>query len=374
MQTLYDGRTLAEWRARIKTVDYQGPDIADEVPGLLAIAQDTNAPWFSRRQAALTLGRIGEPAQSAVPALIELLAEGGEDPEQSTQLWAIKALALYGPVAGEAAPALAELLEDESQAPLPRLASIEALGRIGPLRPEVLPAITRTLHAGLSPPGTRDANAMERAVAAAEMLELFRGQATSATPALIRATLSQDVLLRRAAANTLGFIGAAAEPALPALADLVLFDDVAEVRDLAARAIGRIGEAAEPVLVQLLVDVDPEVRRRAAAGCRELNRASPETVAALTSAAGSDDPLFRMAAIESLWGVTADAELVAPLTIAELDHEDREIRVRAVRVLEAMGASLHDWLPELRALADDEQQDVARAARRVLRTVGSFED
>ena len=369
--TLYDGRTLVEWRERIKTIDYTGPDIAQDVPGLLAICQDSGAPWFSRRQAALTLGRIGEPAQSAVPVLVEFLEERGDNPEQSTQLWAIKSLALFGPLAGEAAPELVELLEDESVAPLPRLAAIEALGRIGPAQPEVLPAISRALRAGLSPSGTDDADTMERAVAAAEMLELFRGQAASTTPALIRATLSPNVLLRRAAANTLGLIGPSAAPALPALADLVLFDDVAEVRDLAARAMGRIGSAAEPILIQLLQDADPEVRRRVATACRELGRAAPETVAAIEEAAAQEAPLVRIAAIESLWAVTEDADRVVPLALAEMAHDDRQVRIRAVRLLESVGPKLNGWLPELRDLAADERTDVARAAQRVLRTVAS---
>jgi len=364
--TSYDGRTLAEWRDRIQRLDYKSADIADEVPGLLAIAQDTHAPWFSRRQAALTLGRIGEPAKDAIPAIVELLREQMADPEQSTQLWAIKALALYGPVASDATPALVALLENSTQPPLPRLASIEALGRIGPARPEVVPAITRALDAGLT--GTTDPDTLERAVAAAEMFELFGGHAASATPSLIRATLSDSVFLRRAAANTLGLIGPAADPAIPALADLVLFDDVAEVRDLAARALGRIGPEAEPILVQLLEDPDPEVRRRAATACRELRSASPVTIAALKVAAGDPDAAIRVVSLDSLWSVTRDTTFIAPLAVAELTSDDREIRMRAVQVLERLGPDLHDSLPQLQTLAADDRKHVAKAARRVLRS------
>jgi HEAT repeat protein len=377
---------LAEWRDRIQRLDYKSADIADEVPGLLAIAQDTQAPWFSRRQAALTLGRIGEPAKDAIPAIVELLREQTADPEQSTQLWAIKALALYGPVASEATPALVALLENSSQPPLPRLASIEALGRIGPARPEVVPAITRALDAGMEaerrlrsaplpgpPPaeggGRENLNdTLERAIAAAEMFELFGGHAASATPSLIRATTSDSVFLRRAAANTLGLIGPAADPAIPALADLVLFDDVAEVRDLAARALGRIGPDAEPILVQLLEDSDPEVRIRAATACRELRSASPATIAALKGTAEDADAAIRVAGLDSLWSVTREASFIAPLALAELTSDDREIRMRAVQILERLGPDLRDSLPQLQTLAADNRTHVAKAARRVLRS------
>lgn len=387
--TRYDGRTLAEWRERIKDLDFKAPDIGREVPGLLAICQDQSAPWFSRRQAALTLGRIGAPAQSAVPELIRLLSEPGDDPELSTELWAIKALALYGPLAADAAPALIAILQDETEAPLPRLATIEALGRIGPTEPTVLPAITRVLDAGIEadrrarsaplpdpPPesGGREniADTLERAVAAAEMLELFGGHAASATPALIRATAAHDVLLRRAAANTLGMIGPAADLAIPALADLVLFDDELEIRDLAARALGRIGPAAEPVLIQLLEDPDPDVRMRAASACRELRTGASRTaVAALTTARADSDPLVRIAALESLWAVSGDVAAVAPPAIAELANPDRDIRMRAVRLLESLGPKLDGWLPDLRTLADSNGTPAAQAASRVLKTLES---
>lgn len=365
-ETLYDGRTLAEWRRRIQRLDYQSADIADEVSGLLAIAQDTRVPWFSRRQAALTLGRIGVPAKAAVPAIVALLHEQHPDPEQSTQLWAIKALALYGPVAAEAAPALVELLEDDAQPPLPRLASIEALGRIGTSRTEVLPALTRALDHGLTP--DVDPDVLERAVAAAEMLELFGGFAASATPSLIRATSSESVLLRRAAANTLGLIGPAADPAIPALADLLLFDDFAEVRDLAARALGRIGADAEPALVQLLQDSDSEVRLRAAAACRELRGASPATIAALKITAEDVDALLRIISLDSLAAISPDKSFIPPRAIAELTSDEREIRMRAVQLLERLGPELHDSLPQLRVLEADKRTHVAQAAWRVLRS------
>lgn len=364
----YGGRTLAEWRERVKQLDFSHPDIGEEVPGLLAIVEDQRAPWYSRRQAALTLGRIGAPAAEAVPVMIGLIDEHASDVEQSAQLWAIKSLALFGPVAAEAAPALAQLLVDESQPALPRLAAIEALGRIGPARPEVLPAILNALQAGLTDDATADADRLERAIAAAEMLELFGGNASAAVPSLIRATASRSVLLRRAAANTLGLIGPAADPAVPALVDLVLFDESEEVRDLAARALGRIGPAAEPSLVQLLRDRDAEVRVRAARAMRELPSFSPETAAALAEASGDAEADVRIMALESVWTVTADAAAVAQGALTELTHADRDTRMRAVRLLESMGTALDRVLPALQSLAEDRRPYVAQAARRVLRT------
>ena len=137
----YDGLTLVEWRDRIKQIRFDTPSAADAVPGLIEIARDRDVPWYTRRQAALTLGRIGEPAQQAVPVLVELLEESVDDSGASTQLWSIKALALFGPVAREATAAFIELLESETQPHLARLSTLEALGRIGPAHPQTLPAV-----------------------------------------------------------------------------------------------------------------------------------------------------------------------------------------------------------------------------------------
>ena len=52
----------------MKSLDFQSPEAAVEVPGLIEIVENEAVPWFTRRQAALTLGRIGEPAASAFGA------------------------------------------------------------------------------------------------------------------------------------------------------------------------------------------------------------------------------------------------------------------------------------------------------------------
>jgi HEAT repeat protein len=369
---LYDGRSLSEWRVRIQHLDYKDPQIADEVPGLLAIVEDTQAPWFTRRQAAVTLGRIGEPAEDAVPVLIRLLDEPIDDPEQSTQLWALKALARFGPLAAEAAPEVVAMLEDESRAALPRLACIETLGRIGPQQPEVLPALIRAIEVSVGSPSARQhPAALERSIAAVEMLELFGGHASPAVPVIIRATRSDSILLRRAAANTLGLVGPAADPAIPALVDLVLFDESDEVRDLAGRALGRIGESAEAPLVQLLADSDPDVRLRAAQAFAEMRSIAPETDRVLREIAVNDEPPIAVAALLAIWRTTGDVEFVADGGLKWLTNPDREVRMRAVELLEALGPAAEGAIPRLTELADDERPYVRQAARRVLHSMAA---
>ena len=60
--SLLRSATLDQWRSRMKELDPNSPASAAAVPGLLEIVSDVDAPWFTRRQAALTLGRMGTPA------------------------------------------------------------------------------------------------------------------------------------------------------------------------------------------------------------------------------------------------------------------------------------------------------------------------
>ncbi len=124
-----------------------------------------------RGPAALALGNAGPDAGEAAPALVRALAEAGgtqdaasihaglagigrpavpamiaalDDPGYG-QKWAIlRALAVLGPEASAAAPALAGLLEDEPDAAT-RSAAADALGAMGPAAAEAVPALTRSL-------------------------------------------------------------------------------------------------------------------------------------------------------------------------------------------------------------------------------------
>ena len=91
---VYAGRSLDEWRELIGRIDLQDPESRKFVPGLIELIDDKTAPWITRRQAALTLGRLGPLAAEAVPHVVNHLDDVSDDPETSPRRWA----QFFGPV------------------------------------------------------------------------------------------------------------------------------------------------------------------------------------------------------------------------------------------------------------------------------------
>lgn len=260
----YQHRTLEEWRQAIKAEPLDTLGRPDVVAALTEIALDVSAPWADRRQAALTLGRIGAPAIEAVPKLAQLLDGDTTADNQATVHWALKALALFGAHARSSAPAVRMLAADAAQPLLTRMAAFETLAKVAPESPATVATLTAVLHE------QQDDPTLERELrnAAVQSLELLRAEASPALPELLEMLESPWALLRRNAALTLAAIGPRAEIATPALVDVVLFDDAAETREAAAIALSAVGDRGVGALLQLLTDDDPEVQHDALVGIR----------------------------------------------------------------------------------------------------------
>ncbi|WP_197443720.1 HEAT repeat domain-containing protein [Maioricimonas rarisocia] len=360
-QRTYGGHTVDEWRARIKSFNLDDPGIASQVPGLIELTRDTELPWFTRRQAALTLGRIGEPAAQAVPVMESFLHPEGEPEPLQTRLWAMKSLALFGPVAADAAGSIASILQDETAPLTLRLSAVEALGRIGTAAREPLPGLIATLR-GQHGTGLADDEQAELQIAAADILMLLRSEASPAVPALIRAAQHDSPRMRRIAATTLGTIGPRADAAIPVLGELILFDEAEDVRDAAAIALAGLGDPAIPALLTLIEDQDVDVRWRAADALGRLPSGPPAVEEALEKAIAEDEPVVRITALESLWSLTRDAAQVAPIALRYLADEDRQIRIRAYRLLQSLGRRVSVVREQLEALVDHPDPVVSHSA------------
>lgn len=361
----YDGLTLVEWRQRIKDLDPNDPAAAKAVSGLMEIVGDSDAPWHSRRQAALTLGRIGPLAKEAVPLLIELFDDISTD-ENATSRWAAKALALFGNVAKSAAPVLIQRLKDKSAHWADRQPAVDALSQIGIADAGVVPALIQTLSfAG---------EEAELRVLTAEALAYIGPNASAAVPALLRATGDKNESLRRAAVAAIGAVGPMADVAIPTLVELLFFDESAAVRDQAADALSRIGSSATKLLTRLLAVEDAEVRWRAAQSLGTIRPPAKSAVPSLTKALEDSNAEVRINAMEALWAISREAKPLIPFLLAEFTNEDRQLRVRAYKLLVAMGEKAGSAVERLRELTGDERPFVRQTARKALENIEGIDD
>jgi HEAT repeat protein len=185
------------------------------VPGLKA-ALGSNGPGV-RRHAARMLQTLGPEAAPAAPELAACLWDS------KVNSVAVAALIAIGK---EAVPALEIGLRNKNR--VVRARSAQALGKIGPEAAPAVPRLTEML------------GVQEDREAAIEALGLI---GAPAVPALIAALDSKDAEARRAAAMTLGHIGAASRGALPRLTALAEEEISTRVREVAEVAIRRIKRA-----------------------------------------------------------------------------------------------------------------------------------
>lgn len=367
-QKTYDGLTLPEWRARIKSLDLKDPASAAAVPGLIAIVKDRTAVWFSRRQAAETLGRLGPLAPEGVAVILDAMEEPSRD-ETPPRLWGLKALALYGPTARSAAPRLLTIVRDTNRPLLERQSALEAVAQIGPVHPEVLPTVIALLQSSQGKRADRSPDAEALRELAVETFTLLGPRGAPAIPALVRLANDPSDVLRMKVAQALGAMGGRGEIAIPTLVERLLFDASPLVRDAAAEALAGIGVEAVPTLVQLLDDEDAEVRKRCVKALGTIGRGARPAGPALASHLEDESAEVRMAAAEAIWQVSRDSSLAAPAAARALADEDRTIRLRAFRLLGRMGPHAAPAAQQLRQLQSDERAQVRQAAERTLERI-----
>ncbi|WP_010585918.1 HEAT repeat domain-containing protein [Schlesneria paludicola] len=192
----------------------------------LAEALSSDRPRV-RREAATTLGRIGQKAQSAVPALRKSLKD--EDPE--VRMESLVALAEIGPDCAVALDDIVTLLNEGDPAFVP--VAIYACGQIGVAAKSAVPLLKRLLQ-------SRDP--VQKTVAAWALVKIDPNPETikTAIPLLVTALqTSGRVDTRVVAARTLGEIGAGSTEAREALVTAKK-DENESVRKAADEAIAKL--------------------------------------------------------------------------------------------------------------------------------------
>jgi HEAT repeat protein len=139
--------------------------------------------------------------------------------------------------------------------------------------------------------------------------------------ALVKRLKDEDVGVQWKAAETLGLIGPAAEPAVPVLAELL---KDTRLRTVSAEALGRIGPKAQAA------------------------------VSDLVNALKDKDERFRWSAVGALVRIRGPgAKAVVPLLIQELGSGEHRNYYNATLYLSALGPEAKDAIPELRKRKDD---------------------
>jgi HEAT repeat protein len=363
-----------------------------------------------RQVAAQTLGVLGHPG--AVDPLVDVLLH-----DESTDVRVAAATALGRSADGRALRPLVEVLAGPHDGELGRAAA-RALGRLGDPRavPDLIAQLDNSTNRygvvdGLLAIGEmaldplmdvllHDRNEKRRESAA---FVLGLSHRPRVIPALIEGLADAEEEVREESASGLGHFG---ESALAPLIDVLddddedaqrwalyalgvmadpravphllkaLQSDAAAVAGQASRSLRLCGDdALEQLVAIMLDDVDPQTRWHAAAALGGLGERG---IAALVTAAGSDDPEVRMFAVVGLSAVVGqlsfrifspdDSRVIEPLAAALYDTEPVVRRLAALALAEAGDARA---VPSLETMIRSEDADLRAAA---LEGLGHVED
>ena len=290
-----------------------GPEQATAaIPTLGAIINDPNGHFATRSAACDLLAAMGEPAKAAIPNLALAL--------KANHNWV-------------------------------RRAAGRALATIDP-RPDITP------------------EQVAQAIAQVEVSFSRAGTDQSSVPGgeqkvkgLIAELSSEQVNVRRRAAQSLREMGLPASAAVPALAQ-ALRDEDASVRRAATGALGRMGEAAVPALSEALTVPDEEVRFAATDSLRQLGYRASTAVPALVKTAANDTTRVRLGALRALGEMRTNTQPALAALVAALKVP--ELRLQAVQSIGRMESGAAEAVPKLVDLLDDPDKKILKATLRAL--------
>ncbi len=324
-----------------------GPDAISAAPALVKNLGSGDEPL--RREAIDALGQIGAPA-------VQPLAAALDSGDAKTRQGAAAALGQVGQPAVEAAPALAALLQKESDVPA-RAAALAALPAIsGPSAATV----------DLLMAGVRNDNPEVRHAAINGLLS-SKAISEQAVPALTAELKSEAAPARQRAAAVLGRMGTRAQPAIPALIEVARKEPQ---ENAFTDALAQIGTPALQPLVDQLSVSGTEARNREWV-FRALHGMGSTGLTTLATALSSPTASIRAGAATALASMAVDSPPIIKSLLALTADKDNSVRAAALRAVATIRSERETVLPKLEAALTDGDAEVRRAAVVGLASIGA---
>lgn len=300
-----------------------GPVAAEAVPAIQRCLDDPDE--LVVRAAITALGGIQALPEIVLPQLGQLL----QSPSVAVRITAVRAIAGFGNAAVELTPQVLPLLSEGNT--VLRASAAETLGRIGGVRTDVIQALVKALADPHGAVTVRAANALSEI-------------GGPAVPALL--PLLSDEGYRGLAVEMLGEMGAGAEPAVPAMVQLLGIDDRELRREvfIALATLGPHAKSATPALLKILQDPATGPSRAGAAyvlaHLGEMSAVPTLTQLVNAGDAGADE----LTILSAAWALAmlqphdaATAERVLPLLLQATKSENELIRLEAMAAIGGFG-------------------------------------
>ena len=312
-----------------------GPAAKAAIPDIVRIVEEDH-PLLAR-PAALSLAQLGKDVVAPASKLLD-------HPNPRIRRNAVLTLGKLGGLAETAYPAIFKRLTDDESF-LVRRRVAESLEQNPINTPAARMALVKAIRSDSDPD-----------VAASAALSLGK-LGTEALPDLLKLLDDPSADTRYHAALALRQLRSEAVPAVKALAKLLTEQD-AELRQAATRALAAIGEPALPALMKTLEDPKPELREGALIGLTEMGTSASRALKPILAALDDKEITVARQAALAL-GAIADAQGVKPL-IKALESRDAVLRSNAAQSLGRLGPAAAEAVPGLAGLlrsGNREQRD-----------------
>jgi len=313
------------------------------------------------------LGELGADAESAVPALVALLGNVGDDTELRREIFI--ALASIGPKATAAAPILMQMLQDPA-AEDARAGAAYALANIG--EKKALPVLKELVSSASSERVLRSA-----AWALVKLDPKNTDNVSIVMPHLLQATSSDMPLARKEAIAAFSVIGPLASEALPELLKHAAADPEASVRAESLHSLAEIqapaGQAL-PVAISSLADPDPTVRNAARFLLGRLGKEAHGAAPQLRESLRKGDEFGRVLSAWALVHVDPSPENIqaaTPLLLTAMQHPNPRVRAETATTLGTVGKGSKEVLLTLQASLDDEDASVKEAVALAIKALNN---